>query len=456
MMKWPLQPSIVLLVLLPRCSSNFIGPFGPRTGTGTGTVAEPPPSATGGLSKEEVRAMMKHRHALVIAGDDELTALAIAEGLVDVGASVILGCGKPERAQKAAERRGIARKEEAGSDWSPGCEVRALELGSPAGVYAFAETMLDDDRPLHVIVNCADDVSPFYQRESSVVSGGGWETTAGRNHLGPFLLTQLMLDKVVATMKSDAKTSRSAARLAERRSSARLTTRTSDRSSTATQDFIEENNANQQEVIARPYPAPLGRVVSLGLHARIGRQRSRKRAEDPPAVKGLFVGASNYSEWGTYRTAHEANTLSSLHLSKMLRAVPAPHTGEIVEVNVVRPAFGRWLPRPVRRMLRVSQAPALTATFLASTPMKGLNGLFFSDFAAEPAWQRAQPCQRGQRQAYAAKQLFAASMSATGSPAASWRSEGAMVVRGAMARERRRKAEVRQRSRRSRARGGAD
>ena len=49
------------------------------------------------------------------------------------------------------------------------------------------------------------------------------------------------------------------------------------------------------------------------------------------------------------------------------------------------------------------------------------------------------------REAYAAKQLFAASMSMTGSPAASWRSEGAMVVRGAMARERRRKAEVRQR-----------
>ena len=97
----------------------------------------------------------------------------------------------------------------------PGCEARALDLSDAGAVWRFAEQLEREERPLHVLVNCADDVSPFYQRESSVVSGG-WETTAGRNHLGPFLLTQLMLDKVVATMKSDAKTSRSAARATRR------------------------------------------------------------------------------------------------------------------------------------------------------------------------------------------------------------------------------------------------
>merc|ERR1719399_145154 len=95
-----LLTAAVALLPLSR-SGSFIGPFGaPRTGTGS-AASEPPPSMGGGLSKEEVRSMMKHRHAVVIAGEDELVALAVAEGLVSVGANVIIGCKRPERVRCA-------------------------------------------------------------------------------------------------------------------------------------------------------------------------------------------------------------------------------------------------------------------------------------------------------------------------------------------------------------------
>ena len=72
----------------------------------------------------------------------------------------------------------------------------------------------------------------------------------------------------------------------------------------------------------------------------------------------------------------------------MLPAVRTP-SGEHVEVNVVRPSRIRWLPAPLRRVFKGSDGPALTATFLASTPMRRLHGLFFSDFATEPAWRKS-------------------------------------------------------------------
>ena len=64
---------------------------------------DPEPAVGGGLTPEEVRGMLKRRHALVLAGDDTQIALDVAEGLVDVGASVVLACKRPELLEKAAE-----------------------------------------------------------------------------------------------------------------------------------------------------------------------------------------------------------------------------------------------------------------------------------------------------------------------------------------------------------------
>ena len=151
----------------------------------------------------------------------------------------------------------------------------------------------------------------------------------------------------------------------------------------------------------------------------------------------------NYSGWRAYRCAHEANTLATLQLARMLPAVRTP-TGEHIEMNVVRPSRFRWLPASLRRRLGAVDGAALTATFLASTPMRGLHGLYFSNFATEPAWRKTARRGTGPAAAYAAKQMYAASMARVRAPPAAWRSEATMVLRGKLAMQKRTpRAEVR-------------
>ena len=507
-----------LLCVAPPAISVFVGPFGPRTPVGSATTPErePPPTAGGGLTKEEVHSLLRHRHALVIAGDDVTTALGVAEGLVEVGASVVLGCLKPERKQvrRAAERidaigAGAAdalaalQSDAQGGDatdaggaaaaandaaaaagdgvalpWRAGCEVRQLDLSTASGVCGFAESYLAEGRPLHVIVNCADDMHPFLRR---AVPKTGWELTAGTNHLGPFLLTQLLLDRVVSTMRSDAK-----AHAAERKQQqlAPRGGRRGRRSASRTAAGALEAAApprDAEPLVARPHPAPLGKVVSLGMHARLGRPRSAGGRVDPPAVRGLYLTRANYSGWAAYRCAHEANTLASMQLSAMLPVVrtrspdrappapPAPHSsrrlrfdvarpcaelvrararapqvrtpcGEHVDVNVVRPARGRWLPAPLRRALGTCEHTAMTVSFLASTPMRGLSGLYFADFATEPAWSKSAVAPLT---GWASQLLYRTSMGLIGAPPAEWKSEAAMIFRGLTARGRQPAATIR-------------
>ena len=457
---------------------------------------------------------MEHRRALVVAGDDCLIALEVAQSLVDVGAQVTIACQKPQAAEAAAERMTVAAAARAApsdpddaasaesSEWQPGCSVRPLDLSTPATVYQFADEVLCENQPLHVIINCADDFEPFYKRPVPLAEGG-WESTTGRNHLGPLLLTQLLMDQVVSTMRQDAaltleearadgsaRAAAAAARAASakvkaRRRRARRLLQRGRQAQEADADGAQRAGGGELSLRVRPYPAPLGRVVSLGLDARL----PRRAYEDPPAVQGLFVHARNYTGWRAYRCAHEANTLASIQLAKMLTMVRVPtvaakpsvaggavgeggeggeaaeatdlasRQGECIEVNVVRPSHARWLPRPLRRLLRTSRGVAYTATFLASTPISGISGLLFDDFETAPTFQQRQAdttqgggsaaeqaARERSMQSFAAKQLYAASMSLIGSPPAQWRSEAAMMFRGYMASQRRRGAAVRGRS----------
>jgi NAD(P)-dependent dehydrogenase (short-subunit alcohol dehydrogenase family) len=483
---------LLLTIVCEALGGAFIGPAGPRAPTGTGSItAEPAPTVGGGLTPEEVRSMLKHRHAVVIAGDDVLTALYVAEGLVEVGASVVLGCNQPERVRKAADERMMlleppsaasgsaddateaqmaAAGEDAAADgadacegmWQAGCEVRALDLASPAAIHRFADDLLAEERPLHVIVNCADDVEPFFRLSPE----SGWAPTVARNHLGPFLLTQLLLDRVVGTMRSDFKALREELRDESQRSRGRgggwwwplrrrhgqggeweeaaVSARGAEGGDSPAAGAAGTRAGMQEErggLRALPYPAPLGRVVWLGKHARVPESANA----EPPAVRGLFLDTKNYTGWRAHRCAHEANTLAAVQLSRMLTASPAPN-GEIVEVNVVRPPQGRWLPTPLRRGLKVSRSAALTATFLASTPIRGINGLLFDSFTSEHPWHKSAISHGDARQRRAARQLYGASMSLVGSPAAKWRAEAAMATRGFLARQRRRPAVVRGRN----------
>ncbi|KAJ6801653.1 putative short-chain dehydrogenase TIC 32, chloroplastic [Iris pallida] len=81
----------------------------------------------------------------------------------------------------------------------PGSEVLVfpLELSSLGSVSAFAARFLDLDLPLHLLINNAGKFSHQHG-----VSEDGVEMTFATNYLGHFLLTELLLERMVETAKA--------------------------------------------------------------------------------------------------------------------------------------------------------------------------------------------------------------------------------------------------------------
>lgn len=72
-------------------------------------------------------------------------------------------------------------------------DVKILDLGSLASVRAFCEEELASERPLHLLINNAGVMLPDRR-----VTAEGHEAHFGTNHLGHFLLTQLLIDRILA------------------------------------------------------------------------------------------------------------------------------------------------------------------------------------------------------------------------------------------------------------------
>ncbi len=100
------------------------------------------------------------------------------------GAEVVITGRTPERAQAAVAEIVAASGESAVS-------AVLLELGDFASIRACAAEVLRDGRPLHVLVNNAG------QAGGKGLTKDGFEITFGSNHLGPFLLTSLLLDRLL-------------------------------------------------------------------------------------------------------------------------------------------------------------------------------------------------------------------------------------------------------------------
>jgi retinol dehydrogenase-12 len=117
------------------------------------------------------------------SGIGEETALALAR----MGARVGILARSEERARQTLDR--IAR-ETGRSD----LEIVIGDLGSLAAVRAAAAEVLQRFESLHVLVNNAGLIQ--LRRETSA---DGFETTFAVNHLGPFLLTNLLLERIIAS-----------------------------------------------------------------------------------------------------------------------------------------------------------------------------------------------------------------------------------------------------------------
>lgn len=119
----------------------------------------------------------------LITGANTGIGLVTARELAARGAHVFIACRSVEKGQAAAEE---IRKTTGNAQ----LEVLALDLGDFDSVRQCAKAFLARDLPLHLLINNAGLAGSKGRTQS------GFELAFGTNHLGPFLLTQLLLDRI--------------------------------------------------------------------------------------------------------------------------------------------------------------------------------------------------------------------------------------------------------------------
>jgi retinol dehydrogenase 12 len=135
---------------------------------------------------------------ILITGANTGIGRATAEALAGRGATLYLACRSEARARPV-----MAQITEAtGNDR---LQLLSLDLADLASVRACADAFLATGAPLHVLINNAGLAGKRGQTPS------GFELAFGTNHIGPFLLTNLLLDRLrasaparIVTVASDA------------------------------------------------------------------------------------------------------------------------------------------------------------------------------------------------------------------------------------------------------------
>ncbi|XP_074893232.1 retinol dehydrogenase 12-like [Buteo buteo] len=124
---------------------------------------------------------------VIVTGANSGIGKCVALDLARRNARTILACRSRERGQAAVEEIRAATG-------NPAVLLRLLDTGSLASVRAFAQAVLREEKRLDVLVNNAGLTGlPF------TITPEGLEQTFATNYLGPFLLTNLLLDLLKAS-----------------------------------------------------------------------------------------------------------------------------------------------------------------------------------------------------------------------------------------------------------------
>ncbi len=123
----------------------------------------------------------------VVTGANSGIGKATAMGLAQMGATVVIVC----RDQAKGEGAQHEIKEKSGND---GIDLMLTDLTSQASIRQLAENIQQRYQQVHVLINNAGGVN-LTRRETS----DGLEATFAVNYLAPFLLTNLLLDKLKAS-----------------------------------------------------------------------------------------------------------------------------------------------------------------------------------------------------------------------------------------------------------------
>jgi len=135
----------------------------------------------------------------IVTGANTGVGFATTKDLARRKGHVILACRRPEEGKKAVERVKTELKTSNPSltDEDIKVEYMPLDLGSLKSVREFASSFLAKDIPLHYLINNAGIMNTPYG-----LTEDGFESQFGVNHLGHFLLTNLLLDKLKSSAPS--------------------------------------------------------------------------------------------------------------------------------------------------------------------------------------------------------------------------------------------------------------
>jgi NAD(P)-dependent dehydrogenase (short-subunit alcohol dehydrogenase family) len=123
---------------------------------------------------------------VLITGANTGIGLATATALAAQGAQLFIACRSPEKASEAAA--GIER-----ASGNARITPLSLDLGDFASIRACARAFLERNLPLHLLINNAGLAGARGRTPS------GFELAFGVNHVGHFLLTTLLLDRIQAS-----------------------------------------------------------------------------------------------------------------------------------------------------------------------------------------------------------------------------------------------------------------
>ncbi|HEY0483320.1 MAG TPA: SDR family oxidoreductase [Kofleriaceae bacterium] len=119
----------------------------------------------------------------IVTGANTGIGKITAKELARAGAHVILACRSKDKTAAVIDE--IQRE-----TGNPSVEFVALDLGDLASVRACAEAILARNVPIHGLINNAG------MAGSRGLTRDGFELTWGTNHLGHYLLTRLLLDRI--------------------------------------------------------------------------------------------------------------------------------------------------------------------------------------------------------------------------------------------------------------------
>jgi NAD(P)-dependent dehydrogenase (short-subunit alcohol dehydrogenase family) len=230
---------------------------------------------------------------VIITGSNRGIGLATAEGLASRGAEIVFCCRTREKGQHGAD---IVRK----STGSNALHAMACDLGSLDSIRSFCREYKTRFDSLHVLISNAA-VLPENRDETE----DGFEAQWGINHLAPFLMTGLLLDRLIASSPSRIITVSSSA---ERRHSINFADLNSEKSYDKIEAYAQSKRAEIMFTYELAERLKDTEVTANCLHPGVIKTGLNMEYSGEPRSKGITEGITDETRNGAQTSIYLASS----------------------------------------------------------------------------------------------------------------------------------------------------